>query len=44
MDAIHVLGKGRRERVLPLWKETRAVLRDWLRIRPTAKDDGVRHG
>jgi integrase/recombinase XerD len=41
MDAIHVLGKGRRERVLPLWKETRAVLRDWLRIRPTAKDEAV---
>lgn len=38
MDAIHVLGKGRRERVLPLWKETQSVLRDWLRIRPDSKD------
>lgn len=37
-DAIHVLGKGRRERMLPLWKETQAVLRDWLRVRP-AKDE-----
>jgi integrase/recombinase XerD len=41
VDVIHVLGKGRRERVLPLWKETRAVLQDWLRIRPPAKDEAV---
>ncbi len=41
VDAIHVLGKGRRERVLPLWKETQAVLRDWLRIRPSAEDQAV---
>lgn len=41
MDTIHVLGKGRRERVLPLWKETQTVLRDWLRIRPSAKDRAV---
>ena len=34
VDQIHVLGKGRRERVLPLWKATQAVLKDWLRIRP----------
>jgi site-specific recombinase XerD len=38
LDAVHVLGKGRRERVLPLWKETRAVLKDWLRVRPPGKD------
>lgn len=30
---IHVMGKGRRERVLPLWKETAAALRDWLKVR-----------
>jgi integrase/recombinase XerD len=30
---IHIWGKGRRERVLPLWKETTAVLRDWLAVR-----------
>ncbi len=30
---IHVMGKGRRERVLPLWKETATALRDWLRVR-----------
>lgn len=31
---IHVLGKGRRERVIPLWKETAIALRAWLTIRP----------
>ncbi len=41
VDAVHVLGKGRRERVLPLWKETQTVLRDWLRIRPAADDQAV---
>ena len=41
MDRMHVLGKGRRERVLPLWKETQTVLRDWLRIRPTSKVGAV---
>ena len=30
---IHVFGKGRRERVLPLWKETSTALRAWLTIR-----------
>jgi integrase/recombinase XerD len=40
-DEIHVVGKGRRQRVLPLWKETQTALRDWLRIRPTAKDQAV---
>ena len=34
LDEIHVIGKGRRERVLPLWKETRSTLRDWLSVRP----------
>ena len=38
LDAVHVAGKGRRERVMPLWKETRSVLRDWLAIRPNARD------
>lgn len=31
---VHVIGKGRRERILPLWKETTTVLRAWLAIRP----------
>jgi Site-specific recombinase XerD len=30
---IHIVGKGRRERVLPLWKETVTVLKDWLNVR-----------
>ena len=34
LDTVRVLGKGRRERNLPLWKETRAILRTWLTIRP----------
>lgn len=40
-NTIHVLGKGRRERVLPLWKETQTALRDWLRTRPPSKDNAV---
>jgi len=31
--SVHVRGKGRRERELPLWKETVMVLRDWLAVR-----------
>ncbi len=30
---IRVMGKGRRERILPLWKETTITLRDWLAVR-----------
>jgi integrase/recombinase XerD len=33
VPSIKVLGKGRRERCLPLWKETAADLRAWLAIR-----------
>jgi len=33
---IHVRGKGRRERILPLWKETRSAVRSWLAIREKA--------
>jgi site-specific recombinase XerD len=33
---IRVQGKGRRERVLPLWKETTAALRAWLAVRDRA--------
>lgn len=32
--SVHVLGKGRRERVLPLWSESAKALAAWLRIRP----------
>src|SRR5207302_467183 len=31
--SVHVRGKGRRERELPLWKQTAAVLRAWLAVR-----------
>lgn len=34
--AVHVLGKGRRERVLPLWKSTTQAVRAWLAIRGDA--------
>ena len=32
---VHVMGKGRRERILPLWKDTASALAAWLRARPT---------
>src|SRR5258707_130048 len=32
--SIHIMGKGRRERILPLWKETTVALRAWLAVRP----------
>lgn len=31
--SIQVMGKGRRERILPLWKETAAALNAWLKVR-----------
>ena len=34
LSMVRVLGKGRRERVLPLWQETRTALRAWLAVRP----------
>ena len=34
LETVHVMGKGRRERTLPLWKETQTVLSDWLAVRP----------
>lgn len=38
LQSIHVRGKGRRNRVLPLWDETRALVRDWLAVRPNGGD------
>lgn len=35
---VHVMGKGRRERVLPLWKETTTIIKDWLKIRSQSGD------
>ena len=34
LETIRILGKGRRDRKLPLWKETKAVLNEWLDVRP----------
>lgn len=31
--AVRILGKGRRERCLPLWKQTAADIRGWLEVR-----------
>ncbi len=30
--SVHVMGKGRRERVLPLWKETTTAIKAWVAI------------
>ena len=38
LDEVRVTGKGRLERVLPLWKQTRCDLRAWLKIRPHVVD------
>ena len=38
LDEIRVMGKGRRARVLPLWKESGRALRAWLSIRPEVPD------
>ena len=36
LPQVHIQGKGRRQRVLPLWKQTAADLRAWLAIRGDA--------
>ncbi len=33
-----MIGKGRRQRILPLWKETRHALHDWLVVRIERND------
>jgi integrase/recombinase XerD len=35
-STVHIIGKGRRERVLPLWKETTAAVKTWLKVRPAS--------
>jgi site-specific recombinase XerD len=37
LATVRIKGKGRRERVLPLWRETQGMLRAWLAIRPPAE-------
>ena len=34
LESIRILGKGRRDRELPLWQETKTVLNEWLDVRP----------
>ena len=41
--SLHVTGKGRRERILPLWKETRAAPEAWLRLRDPEGDATLFH-
>ena len=38
MPSLHVIGKGRRERILPLWHETARTLRRWIAVRPVQGD------
>ncbi|HUH06825.1 MAG TPA: tyrosine-type recombinase/integrase [Egibacteraceae bacterium] len=38
MPSLHVIGKGRRERILPLWQATARVLRRWIAVRPARGD------
>jgi site-specific recombinase XerD len=33
LATIHIMGKGRRERVLPLWKETANAIKKWVAVR-----------
>ena len=34
LETIRILGKGRRDRKLPLWKESKTALNEWLDVRP----------
>ena len=38
LEYVRILGKGRRERELPLWKETKSVLNEWLDVRPAVNN------
>jgi len=35
---VHVMGKGRRERILPLWKETASAIAVWVKARAPNRD------
>ena len=41
LDVIRINGKGRRQRLLPLWKQTRSALRHWLEVRPGVTSERV---
>jgi site-specific recombinase XerD len=36
ISTVHIMGKGHRERILPLWKETAAAVKAWLKLRPAS--------
>jgi integrase/recombinase XerD len=36
LATVHIVGKGRRERILPLWKETAVAVRAWQKVRPAS--------
>lgn len=38
LNQVRVMGKGRRGRILPLWRETSAALHNWLGVRPNGGD------
>ena len=38
LDTVRITGKGRKERILPLWKEAAKAIRDWLHVRPKGVD------
>jgi len=35
--AVHLFGKGRKHRTVPIWKQTAATLRHWIRVLPDAE-------
>ena len=41
VDTVRVRGKGRRKRTLALRTRTSTAIRDWLGVRPSARDDHV---
>ena len=38
LERVRILGKGRRERELPLWRETKCALTEWLDVRPAVNN------
>ena len=41
--SVRIMGKGRRERTLPLWRETRLSIEAWLRLRDPDGDPELFH-
>jgi len=41
LSTLRIVGKGRRERVLPLWKETRTAIQRWLAVKPEGNAEAV---